>query len=457
MSVSNNLLVKEKVNDITKTKSNCDNTDEVEEVHFNGDDFSETSNSNNMSCLRRYCGPIGSGSLRGSTFAMASITFGAGCLAFPYAVSKCGPLIALIIFAICAACAYYTLYLLLINGVKAKIMDYNQLLEYATGKKTVFFSDINNIILCVGVIMSYQFTVYGFALELGGKYLQIDPLSSFNKLIIMASCFVLIQMPLSLLKNIATLQYASLIGTFALVYSIIVIVVEMFFYLPVYFDNGGSFIWYKPLNLGYLDTFSTFMFGFASHNGIFQVFTELGRPSVRRYHKVLNRSFLVELVLYIAISFCGYFSTFDDTPDIFLKRDDIPGFNDYFIQIAKVTLFICLHCIMAINYNIMRMSLRTMFFDGEQIPWLKDFFITLFTYIFTNTLVFFISDITQILGIIGGFCTIILCFVNPILIHIKLNDKPINSYENIFNIALMVFVTLFGSLATLKSLVGFFI
>lgn len=405
------------------------------------------------SCLKRYFGPVGSGSLRGSVFAMASITFGAGCLAFPYAVSKCGPIISLLIFAICAATSYYTLYLLLECGSKAKIMDYNLLLEKAAGKKMVFFSDLNNIFLCIGVIMSYQFTVYNFALQLGGKYAGIDPENQLNKIILIIICFLVIQLPLSLLKNISTLQYASIIGTIALVYSIIVIAVEMPFYVINNIDNKVPFPLFKPLDWSYLDTFATFMFGFSSHNGIFQVFTELKRPSIVRYYKVLERSFIIELVLYITISFSGYFSTLENTKDIFLKRDDLPGFNDIFIQIAKLTLFICLHCSMAINYNIMRMSLKTMFFDGKDIPAIKDFLITVVTYILTNIAVFFISDVTQILGIIGGFCTIVICFVNPITIKLKLSEEPLTSRSNLVALIIGIVVTLFGTAATINSLV----
>lgn len=405
------------------------------------------------SCLRRYFGPVGSGSLRGSTFAMASITFGAGCLAFPSAIAKCGPVVSLLIFTICAASSYYTLYILLNSGSKAKIMDYNLLLERAAGKKMVLFSDINNILLCIGVIMSYQFTVYNFAWDLAGKYTDINPNNEWNKVILIVVCLLVIQLPLSFLKNIATLQYASIVGTIALIYSIVVIAIEMPFYVMNNIKDNVNFPIFKPLSWNYLDTFATFMFGFSSHNGIFQVFTELKRPSIVRYYKVLERSFLIELFLYITISYSGYFSTLDNTKDIFLKRDDLPGFNDVFIQVAKLTLFICLHCSMAINYNIMRMSFKTMFFNGGDIPVVKDFFITVFTYCLTNVAVFFISDISQILGIIGGFCTIVISFINPIIIKVKLSKEPYTSRSNLIAIIIGVFVTFFGTFATVNSLV----
>lgn len=441
------------LSDNTETTGNLLSIDEEKDNHH--EEYHEEENEH-KTWFGRCCGPIRSGSLRGSTFAMASITFGGGCLAFPYAVAQCGPIIGMIIFILCGACSYYTLKILLDDGVKAKIMDYNNLLEHTMGKGMVVFSDINNIIMCIGIIMSYQLTVYRFALQLGNHYFGIDPEDSMNKLILMSVCFVLIQVPLSLLKNISTLQYASLVGTFALIYSICVIVGEMPWYLSNYLDSKKPITWFEPLNLNYLDTFSTFMFGFASHNGIFQVFTELKRPSVIRYYKVLQRSFIIEIILYISIAFGGFFSTFKETKDVFLDRPDLPGFNDFLIQISKISLFICLHCTMAINYNIMRMSFKSMFFKGNDIPFFKDFVIVIITYILSNTMVFFIKDVTQILGVIGGFCTIVICFINPILIHIKLSGQPTSSKENILAYSIMIFVTVFGCLATIKSLVTSF-
>jgi hypothetical protein len=139
-----------------------------------------------------------------------------------------------------------------------------------------------------------------------------------------------------------------------------------------------------------------------------------------------------------------------------LDRDDLPGFNDYFIQIAKITLFVCLHCTMAINFNIMRMSFRSMFFDDNTIPFAKDFFIVIFVFTLSNIAVFFISNVTQILGVIGGFCTILICFINPILIKLKLSGKENTKFENFISYVILIVVTILGSAATIKSLISFF-
>jgi amino acid permease len=426
----------------------------VQESNNSGNEVTEENEnekeSEEISCLRRFFGPIRSGSLRGSTIALASITFGGGCLNFPYVVTKTGPILALLIFILVASFSYYTIKLLLDEGVKSGIMDYNNLVEHAMGRKMVVASDINNMILCLGVIMSYQLTVYRFALQLGNYFFGIDDKDVMNKLILVCSCFF-IQVALSMIKNISNLQYASIVGTIALIYSIIVIVIEMFFYLNKYLEGPNSIPWLITPNWGYLDTFSTFMFGFSSHNGIYQIFMELKRPSTKRFNKILSRAFGIEIILYLSIAFGGYFSTFQETKDVFLDRPDLEGFNDIFIKIAKMTLFICLHCTMAINYNIMRMSFKSMWFNSEDIPFGKDLGITVFIYIISNALVFFISDVTEILGVIGGFCTILICFINPIVIHLNLSGKENTLCQNIIAYLILITVTIIGTAATCKS------
>jgi amino acid permease len=445
--MSDSLLEKNTINDKNTNLNSI--TTKIEEEE---EDISE-----NKDCFQRYFGPIKAGSLRGSIITMASITFGGGCLAFPYAVAQCGPIVGLIIFILVAIVSYYSLYILILAGTRTKIYDYNQLVKITMGDKMLFFSDINNIIVCIGCIMSYQITVYKFALDLGEDIFNFEK-SDNNRLILILICMVLIQLPLNCLRNISTLQYASIVGTIAIIISILLIVAEMPIFLYEYLKINEFPPLFKEINWGYLDTFSTFMFGFSSHNGVLQIFAEMNRPNYRRNNTVLFRSFLLEIFLYIGIAFGGFFSTFYDTPDVFLNRPDMKNFEpDYLIICAKITLLICLHCTMAINYNIMRMSLKSMWFDNQTIPFIKDFLIMFLTYCFCNIGVYFIQNVAQVLGIMGGFCTVFLCFFIPVIIHIKMSGLSHLHPLNLWRYLLLIIVCILGCMATTKSLIDIII
>jgi amino acid permease len=398
--------------------------------------------------LKRYFGKIDDGSLRGSIFSMASITFGSGCLMFPYAVYCVGPIIALIIFIIVTILSYWTLYLLVWSGMKKNMMDYNQLLEELVGKNFRIFSDINNIILTVGVIMSYQNIISAFSLNILKDFFGVEE-TQLVKLIQMFSMMFLTQLPLSLLRDMGKLQFASILGTFALLYTIIVMLIELPNHLKENLINN-EIEWFKPIDWSILDTMSIFLYGYCSHNGIFPVYQELKNPTAERNLKVLDRSVILEGVLYLSISTAGYFAAFPHMNQIILEAS---CYTDVAIKIGKITLIICLTCTMAINYNIMRQSFKTMFFEGEIIPFKYELIIAIVLYILMTFFTYSIKSIIQIMGFIGGFCTCVICYVNPFIIYIKCSGKSLKDWYIILCIIIAVLMSGIGIAATVKSIV----
>ena len=409
------------------------------------------------SLLMRCFGPIRAGSLRGASFAMCSITFGAGCLLFPGAVRITGPFLAILFFLIVSFASLYTEKLLVNAALKENVLDYDKLIELKMGKGMVIFYDIHNIIFTMGVIMSYQKGIFEFGLQLLQIFFGIDPNDHYVKLYLLGSSFLFIQVPLVLLKNIAKLQYASIVATISLIFCVVVVDAEMPFYLYHYIKDKKTipiiekFDWHTN---NYFDTFATFLFGFSCHNGILQVLNELKNPIQRRCDKVLRNAFAIEIVLYGSISLCGYFSTFRETPDYFLTRPNLPGFSkDYFIILAQFTLFVCLHCVMAINYNIMRTSYKSICCKGKDMNFYLDLFIAIITLLGCNAIVYFMDKIIDIIGMFSGFSNTIICFVNPVFIYTRsCLDKKL-TWKHFMPYFVLVFMIVTGTICTGKSIV----
>lgn len=440
--------------DIKKLLENDENLKvpkEVEELENN-----DIPNMYHRSCLGRWFSLIKGGSLRGSTFALASVTFGGGCLAFPKAMADSGLLLGLIIFFMSALLSYITMRYLIDIGIRKRILDYNELVRQSTNDYLRIFADINNIILCFGVIMQYQFTIYKFMFDIFKKDFDLE-LTEFYKVLVIIICVTIIQIPLSLLKNVSVLQYASITATFSLIYAIIVIVIECPFYYNNYIETHPGFefsLIKKNLGFKWLNTVGVFLFGFCCHNGIFQVFMEMDRPNLRRSIKVGNRAISLEVVLYLSISIAGYISRFDDCDSTFLVRPDLLKI-DYFMDVAKITLIICLNCVMAINYNIMRLSVYSLVFKGEHPSYIIDFVITVLTYLITNVIVYFVKSATDILGFVGGISTVVISFICPILVDIKLGSNHKFHWRNIFNYVVMIVITLLGVASTANAIYNF--
>jgi len=351
-----------------------------------------------------------------------------------------------------ALISFYTLGILTQAGIKTGIYDYNMLIEKFLGHKTVVFSDINNLLLCLGVIVGYQKFIYEFAIDILEYFFIIDP-KDMNKIeiYIIIGCFLLIQIPLTSLKKISVLQYASITGSLALLYSIVCICIKMPANHAKNISAENQLVLFEAFSLKYLVSISVLLFGFSSHNGIFQIYIELKKPSAERYAKVLNRSFILEVILYLFMCIGGYLSFLGKTQDNILKNFDA---TDVSILISKIALFICLHCSMAINYNIMRQSYKSFFLKDEQeeFTWYKDLFFAVITLLVSNAIVYNLTSARQILGIVGGVCTVVICFWNPIMIHLKVNKFPWCSFESIFAIFVLVVVITLGASSTVYSI-----
>lgn len=444
-------------NSMTKGEPETQFVEDVDDVSDNDDSFVDDydiSNIKGKSCIKRYFSCIRGGSLRGGTLAMASITFGGGCLSFPYAIAQSGPVIGLIIFVVIGLLSYLTLKYLLWNGLDSKLMDYNKLTTEAGGNNFRVASDINNLILCFGLLVSYEYIISSLVLQSLNYFFGLS-CDGNVKIIQIAVTAVLFLIPLSSLKDIAKLQYLSIIGTIALILSILVIMVEFPFYLNDYIKSDKPFkLFPDNWEYGWIDTAGIFLFGFSSHNGIFQIFNELHRPGPRRCNKVLNRAFYLEFVLYILLSFSGYFSTFEGTPDVFIKRADLPGYSDKFIMVVRILLAITMTMSVAVNYNIMRMSINSMFFEANP-SFGADLIISVAIYAASNLLMYFVKNAGTLLSFLGGVTTVWICFVVPIIIDISISKEKKSSQRKYFNYVFLIGICLLGLLCIGKSVYDF--
>ena len=447
MSVTDPVLGEESNNDESLP---IQPSNELSKESFLDDAYSDKE-TNEKSCCERYFSPIKGGSLRGAVISLASIVFGISGLAFPLGFANMGLVPGLILFVVLCSVTYWSLAALLSTGRKKKKLHYGMLIKECLGSKMALMSDINNIIFCIGILMSYEFTISSFFLDIFGKFYTItDDNRTMIKMIQMSTCMLLLQLPLSLLKDISKLQYASMVGCFTLLYTAIVIVAECPMYYSKAISEGRTIPLFKPLSMKVFDSFSIFLYAFASHNGIFPIFDELERPSKRRSFQVLNRAYILEIVIFLFIGFGGFFSLLTITPSIFISRTDL-SFTwmkfDYFILTSKVLFFITLHCTTAINNNILRNSFKSLIFEGKEIPFKYDFIGVVVLLLLTNVVTFYIQDVLSIISVIGGICAVIVSFLSPILCWIKANEYPLCHIKNILAIVLLVIICIVGCIS----------
>lgn len=416
----------------------------------NEEDY-DTENYYGYSCLRRFFGPIHEGSLRGAIIAIASITFGGESLSLPYAIAEVGPLLGAIILLISAFMCLITLNYLLSSAFHLKIMNYNSLIESTIGKKFRIVGDISNIIVCMGLFANYAYIINQLCLSLFEIFWGFEQTNITIKICCIIF-FAITQILLSFIKDVSQLEIVSLAGTISMILSVIVIIIEFPFYLIEYLKtNTVELFPPKGVGLNFLDTIGIFIYGFAPHNGIFQILNSMHRAGRRRSTKVINRAFYLMLFTYFPLALAGFFSTFYKTPDVFLKRANLPGFKDYFIIVVNILVILTTNISIALNYNIMRLSVNSLFFNNTQPSNLKDRSIVIGVFIFSSLVTYFINNAGSLFSFLGGICSTVICFIIPILIDMKVDVFNKSTFRKVFNYFFLVLIIIIAVACTAKS------
>jgi amino acid permease len=421
-------------------------------------DYEQETDEQRKSWIERYFSPLSSGSLRGSIISIAAMCFGPASLSFPIALTNVGLIPGSLMFFILTSISIWSINILLETGRKMKIMNYSKLIKECLGDKMLLISDINNMVFCFGIIMAYQFSISQFFMETVNVLFDIEIGNRTVKLIQMLSFTYLFQVPLSLLKDISKLQYASIVGSFALFYTIFVMAIQCPFYYEEGLAENRNIQLVKAIDWSIMDSYSIFLYGYASHNGILAIYSELKKPNERRSKKVLSRAMMLQIVIFVIVAYSGFFSLIEKTPSIFISRPTLKSLNgkDYYILVSKIFFFLSLNCTCAITYNILRGSINSFFFQGNHPSFLIGLSITAAIFTTSCLLTFLIDNVVKIVGILGGLCAVIVCYISPILCYVKSNGYSITSWRNIMSLSILALICVCGVMSTVKTIFDYF-
>ena len=322
----------------------------------------------------------------------------------------------------------------------------------------LLISDINNIVFMLGVLMALEFTISEFFMNLSTVLFKINPDESNIKIYQITFCCFFLQIPMGLMKNVSKLQYASLVGTFTLIYTIIVVVIQCPFYYQEAIEEGRHIQMIKQIDWSILKSFSILLYAYASHNGILAIYSELRKPTLRRSKKVLDRAITLQIILFAILAFAGFFSLIKETPSLFISRPSLKSLEgtDYYMIIAQVLFFFSLNCSCALYYNVLRVAFRSFFFKDNEVKFITDLFITISVFILTNLITYFVNNVIDIVGILGGFCAVIVCYVSPILCYVKSNKLPLKHINNISSIVILSIICIIGLMSTGFTIIDLF-
>ena len=289
------------------------------------------------------------GSVRGSVFNLCSATLGAGALSLPFAFSKAGWALGLVMLLVGALATTYSIHLLMRARIATACTSYEDLTVNIFGRTMGYFVEVNIMVFCFGTAVAYIIAVGDIlepALELTGldhtilKWfgdgasggnssmlslydVSTSPSSSSSsssasaltpsqvetlRVVSMVTFFCLIMFPLSLLEKINSLRFTSFFGVAAIFYLVFSTVYQSVAAL----EHGGWDATWGRTSAVNTDFFSIvqaapiIMFAFTCQVNVFSIYDELERASPRRMGKVTNQAILTCLLVYLGMGVFGY-------------------------------------------------------------------------------------------------------------------------------------------------------
>jgi hypothetical protein len=148
--------------------------------------------------------------------------------------------------------------------------------------------------------------------------------------------------------------------------------------------------------------------------------------------------------------FIGYFSTFDDTDDIYINRAD----QSIFMIFGKATFIILLICNIGLYYYMNRYEFESVF-NPENAKVTMNRRVTCSLVVLSTLLLISLEfdNVVLLLSFIGGTGNVYIIFIVPVLLYLK----SFNPESKFIYYAFMITVTFIGASNTILSIVHFFI
>jgi amino acid permease len=426
--------------------------------------------SKNAKFFERILHPMQYGSLRGSIFGLSSMCLEAGSMVLAIRCKQFGMVNFLIFLILGGMVAYWCLVMMIKAGKNCKEKNYSKVVKEVLGNKLGYFMDANLALYLFGALVSFQVIIYQVLGAVVYDILEIaDKIDKkeypdyvtykeeywsqklYLKFPIMLGIAALV-FPLCLLKDISKMRLASLFGVLALVYSIIVVIIESFFYLfNENWDKIGEMNWINISNAFSLEAgvpffggISTVFYIYSCHAGAFPVYKTLRNNTTRRIKKVFRRSIILDVCVYFTIAAASFITSPINPPELILYRPNLSGFSpDYFILIAKIGIICNLFFSTPANYAGFRLSFFELIWGNANLTNMKNFFVTLII-LFVVVLIGALYDkILEYIELFGGFCSVIYTILIPGLIYVKNDNVPkskLIKYVTVFAITILVII-----------------
>ena len=270
----------------------------------------------------------------------------------------------------------------------------------------------------------------------------------------------------SLIKDINKLSFSSYIGVTAVIYSLLVVMIECNKYYNHYKDNvydendkstkvnwidlGKAF----TKELDFFKGFACIVGAYCCHTGVFPVFTgfKYQDNGVKKMKFSVFFSMVLTTVLHFISMICSYLTDPITPKDVIIYRNKIGNGKDIAMTISKLFITLSLAFTLPPYFFGLRLSVANLFTDGK-ISKLFNIIFTFISLIVCSFISAIYDKILNYLSYIGGFISVYVCYLFPALLAIKSSGKPISYYKNILHLILAILLCIIGVIAGIRTII----
>ena len=428
----------------------------------------------------------------GSSFMLTNLCLGTTIFTFAVRAKAFGLVWFLVVCVVVAIVNYWSIMRCVYASSKCKKDDYSEITEEILGRKTRVVLNIFIILYSYGFCMCYCVLIYSLfgrfiqSLAYNKDYVDYNEFydKRWGKAYIKYPFYAGVGFCLSLMcliKDINKLSFSAYIGVGACSYALIVVLVQCYSYYKYYRDTiykaddestHPNWINISDAFTKKMDFFkgiSTLFAAYACHPGIFPVYAGFKQ---QRFEDKNNKdnvnneetidikkmkystffgTLLTTILHFISIT-CSFLTNPYDPEDLIVFRKNKGNDKDIFMTLAKLFVAISLVFTFPGYYFTLRLSIANSCTKGQISN--KFNYIVTFLSCFGCCLVAAVYDkVLNYLNYIGGFLSVYICYLNPILLCIKKSGKPFTHWKNILELSISILLSLIGIIAGILTII----
>ena len=367
-------------------------------------------------------GFIRKGGLASSAFNLASTALGAGILGIPWSMAQSGMLVGLIFLIFCCIGAIYSIWLLmrLVNILDAP--TYELLAEKTFGKKGRYTAALSLLLTTfVGSIL-YMKVIGSIMTPVHAEIVKSTtfPDGDWGIRLVQFIFWLAVMLPLSLLKEINSLRYPSMVGVCSVFFLIMAIIIHMSLNRSAEDVRHNAVVATVP-SLGWLQSLNNIKFAFGAQTTAFPVYAELRPHVLPLMTKATTIAMIGCLFLYCATGYLGLLDFGRGVPDNLLDAFQEP-MREWYLILAYVSFCFTI----VVSFPIMMLPCRDaciQWFLGYEnpadCPDAKRRGVVIVLSTTSMAIGLFVPSLNLMFGILGGVFANLVSFVLPAAIALK--------------------------------------